>query len=907
MTIIETDRAHAFHIDPPPAGVFDPRLAAMEIGAFHKTHEPFALEVTSGRTGGAFFVRTEKPRSAVVSYLSLACGTAAVPAHEDWLTLRPDETALVRAIALTHHTVLPTVGYSERQVQIHWATIRGHMNATMERCGGRYGVRTRLQQASDEWRVPFEKELASRPAQGDGGGGWFRRHDSRSGTADIDPQMAATKLNGPAFYAEIQVIAICAESRHRREVGAELEKLVGFVVELAGGDKAWKPTTRQEIAGKTLFRGRRDRNRLQPWPLAAFLSPRQASQYVLSPQEVAPLWPAPLSLPKPLAAEALALAPPQPAPESTRDTLPDSTTNTVPPVPPPNEPRGTDIALESDVEDGLIKLPIPGTIPPAARRQTRWGTSTGHSARPSDVALERGPDRRQLRRENGKGTPDSGRRQAAKAAAQSSTVRELELTESDIALFDQVGDMPWASVQDLAYAFDHNPGTVYQKLHALNEHGLVEAAKFHIGATREMRFTVSDDNWSRVMHDRPLPHKEHVLQRLLINLEFTTAVYLLVGLLVQGERGRKLLRLRWLWRHDFDAIAQFNDGWAGFLWSGMWQDQEKLERRIQQCAEVLAEWSGGRGTHWPGRLVIVVPDQWQEEVAWRAVRRRGWEAICSVHCLVADTFAGDLDLTASRGRIPMQLSDDVPPVRAGLEQLQRFLLDDQGDRMRRLLSAVEQYPGIIASHVSAMSGINGQLTKLGLAELQRRELTRRMGNQGYALEKRPLALAARRDRVWLGLPDHRSGPNRLSAHSGRRWKRIRGAQKLLAQFRAAGCPTAAGWRAQDGPFVPDGVVWIEDGPCGRGWHYLINASGIRAESMVDRLLEQAFARARSDRYPILVVCPDALEQVYWHAAPALPVLTAAMSRVSGGPVVGDDGTVWMKSGVPVKTLAAPGT
>ena len=900
MTIIETDRAHAFRIDPPPARVFDPRLAAMEMSAFHKTDEVFALEVTGGQIGGAFFVRTEKPRSAVVSYLSLACGTAAVPAHEDWLMLRPDETAFVRAIALTHHTVLPTVGYTERQVQVNWATIRGHMNAAMERCGGRYGVRTRLQQASDAWRGPFEKELAKPSTQG--GGGWFRRHDSRRGTVDIDPQMAATKLNGPAFYAEIQIIAICAESRHRREVGAELEKLVGFVVELAGGDKAWKPTTRQEVAGKTLFRGRRNVSRLEPWPLKAFLSPRQASQYVLSLQEVPPLWPAPLSIPKPLAAEALAT--PQPAPESSSETLPDSTTNT---LPPPNETRGTDIALESDVADGLRPPPIPGTIPPAARRQTPWGTATRHSARPSDVALERGPDRRQLRRENGKGTPDSGRRQAANAAAQSSTVRELGLTESDVALFDQVGDMPWASVQDLAYAFDHNPGTVYQRLNTLNNHGLVEDAEFHIGGTREMRCTVSDDDWSRVMRDRPLPHQQHVVRRLLINLEFTTAVYLLVGLLVQGERGRKLLRLRWLWRHDFDAVAQFNDGWAGFLWSGMWQDQEKLERRIQQCAEVLAEWSGGRGTHWPGRLVIVVPDQWQEEVAWRAVRRRGWEAVCSVHCLVADTFAGDLDLTASRGRIPMQLSDDVPPVRAGLEQLQRFLLDDQGDRMRRLLSAVEQYPGIIASHVSAMTGINGQLTKLGLAELQRRELTRRMGNQGYALEKRPLALAARRDRVWIGLPDHRSGPNRLSAHSGRRWKRFRGAQKFLAQFRAADCPTAAGWRAQDGPFVPDGVVWIEDGPYGRGWHYLINASGIRAEAMVARLLEQAFAPARSDQYPILVVCPDVVEELYWHAAPALPVLTAAMSRVSGGPVVGGDDTVWMKSGVPVKTLAAPGT
>ena len=226
MAIIETRSARAFRIDPPPAGVFDPRLAAMEIDTFHKTDEAFALEVTGGQIGGAFFVRTEKPRSAVMSYLSLACGTAAVPAHEDWLKLRPDETALVRCLTLTHHTVLPTVGYSEQHVRVHWATIRGHMNAATERFGGRHGVRTRLQPASTEWRGPFGKELASRPAQG--GGGWFRRHDSRSGTVDIDPQMAANKLASPAFYAEIQIIAICAESRHRREVSAELDKLVDY-------------------------------------------------------------------------------------------------------------------------------------------------------------------------------------------------------------------------------------------------------------------------------------------------------------------------------------------------------------------------------------------------------------------------------------------------------------------------------------------------------------------------------------------------------------------------------------------------------------------------------------------------------------------------------------------------------
>ena len=557
MAIIKTDRAHAFRIDPPPAGVFDPRLAAMEMGAFHKTDEAFALEVTGGQMGGAFFVRTEKPRSAVVSYLSLACGTAAVPAHEDWLKLRPDETALVRCLTLTHHTVLPTVGYSEQHVRVHWATILGHMNATMDKFGGRYGVRILLHRASDEWSEPFEKELANRSVRG--GGGWFRHHDSRSGTADIDPQMGAEKARGLAFHAEIQVIAICAESR--RAVSKELEKLVDYVIELAGGDTAWRVTARKEVAGKGLFRGRGHMSRLEPWTLTAFLSPRHASRYVLSPQEVRPLWPAPLSLPKPLAAEALAT--PQPAPEFSPNTLPDSTTNTLPPVPPPSEPRGTDVSLQSDIEDGLVKPPIPGKVPPPTRRQTPWGSSTLHSARPHDVALQLRLDRKQLRRENGKGATDSERRQAAIGAARASPVRELGLAESDIALFDQVGDMPWASAQDLAHSFDHNPGTIYQALNALNHHGLVAAAEFFIGGTREMRFTVPDDEWIRLMLDRPLPHKEHVVQRLLINLEFTTAVYMLVGLLVQGERGRTLLRLRWLWRHDFDAVAQFNDGWAG--------------------------------------------------------------------------------------------------------------------------------------------------------------------------------------------------------------------------------------------------------------------------------------------------------------------------------------------------------
>ena len=46
-----------------------------------------------------------------------------------------------------------------------------------------------------------------------------------------------------------------------------------------------------------------------------------------------------------------------------------------------------------------------------------------------------------------------------------------------------------------------------------------------------------------------------------------------------------------------------------------------------------------------------------------------------------------------------------------------FLTADQANRLTRLLFCIEQYPGIIASHLAQLTGINGAEVSAGLMML----------------------------------------------------------------------------------------------------------------------------------------------------------------------------------------------
>ena len=430
----------------------------------------------------------------------------------------------------------------------------------------------------------------------------------------------------------------------------------------------------------------------------------------------------------------------------------------------------------------------------------------------------------------------------------------------------------------------------------LSQLGLVKSRRVYIDGKREERFWIPEERWDEVIPDRSLPHTDNMVARLWLNPEALAAVYRLTGVLALSRPGRELLALRWLWRRPFDAVAQCSDGWAAFLWVGIWQDPPRLDRRLQECWNELGRWSGNGPRRWPGRIFIVTPNAWVSELVWRAVSRRGWQESCTTLNLEDDELIGKLDLEHARGAIPMAIREEPPRLRADVDRLIDLLENDPASRLRRLLRVVEMHPGVITSHLERLTGINGRNTKEGLAHLEARQLVDQPRSGRHTVADWVLAMAARRDRVWLGLPGRRHGAERIREYTERRWRRLRDAQRLLAKFSAFGCPVAPGWMARDGTFAPDGVVWLDESPFGGGWHYIVNALHAKSQSTMKKVMDRALSDTRTDRFPILVVCRDEMEELVWELGAGRAVLTASATRVRSLPVVGQDGNAWLHSG-----------
>ena len=98
---------------------------------------------------------------------------------------------------------------------------------------------------------------------------------------------------------------------------------------------------------------------------------------------------------------------------------------------------------------------------------------------------------------------------------------------------------------------------------------------------------------------------------------------------------------------------------------------------------------------------------------------------------------------------------------------------------------------------------------------------------------------------------------------------------------------------------------MDQGPYGPGWHYLVYAGQAKRESSIARMLTSAWSKTRTDRYPILVICSPEMEDVCWRLGGGRPMLTASVSRIRSGPVVGRNGTAWSRYGEPVPVLAGP--
>ena len=903
MSLTTTENLNFIRISSPKPRYFDPTQTADILKGLHSAQEMFVLESIGTPRGLGFFVRTESERSKVQSHLKSALGSVMAPGRTDPLLLSRGQNASVRTLHLSEHTALPSARYSEHDTMRLWKTVAQSAKAdTGKAFAGAWAVRVVLQPAPADWYEPFENHFRSDRTPSSGG---IASRLALSGPPDrsahIDRDLAALKSVGLAFYSEIQVAVIHDDNSDARRAAKDaLDRLTERVIALTGDGTVWRQGATKTVSGRKLHQGRSGHDGVAPWDLVAFLEPKRAT-YGLSPRETAPLWRARLAIPTAISVEVVR------TPQTVREvTAPKSVAEA---SAAPTDAVGELPAGSGSAADDKVGLIDEQPVVPDAHTESPTSGHIGEgtllfSAQPPTSTIARKPNRTERRSERRKRGKDSRRRREAIAAARPSAVRALALAERDLLVFDQLGDMPLGSAQDIADAFGWSPTTVYAATRSLEGKDLIGSVQPHIGGTAEQRYWIPDDQWELIMDDRHLPHPAHAVERLWLNPDMLSAVYQVVGRLVQDVPGRDLVALRWLRTYAFDAVAQCNDGWAAFLWAGVWTDQAHLEERLRACTEELSHWSERRGTHRPGRLIFVVPHGWQGELVWRAARRRSWADCCAVYNSAERTLIGDLDLGASRGRIPPAIGDDLKPLRLDVSKIVTFLAADQANRLTRLLFCIEQYPGIIASHLAQLTGINGAEVSAGLKILMSLGKISELPHGGYRVESRPLAAAARRDRAWIGLPGRRFGLKTLTRYSGGHWKHLSDTNRVLSRFAAAGCSVAPGWQATDVAFRPDGVVWVHS-TYGHGWHYLVYASRAKRESTVASVLERAFSETRADQYPILLICRPDIESTFWRLGAGRLMLTAPVSRLRTGPVAGADSTAWWQYGKPTLVLAGP--
>ena len=148
----------------------------------------------------------------------------------------------------------------------------------------------------------------------------------------------------------------------------------------------------------------------------------------------------------------------------------------------------------------------------------------------------------------------------------------------------------------------------------------------------------------------PAWHEEGNLCRLLEIYPSLTWFYHVVGTIDSLGELREFL---WLEDWPLDGATRFDNGWIGLCWSGFLETEGEVAARLQKLGPKLVEDRATEEVPWPGMIVFVVPDRWQEERVRRAVR--GYPAVekyVSTWCIADGRRTGISEPLESRGMDP---------------------------------------------------------------------------------------------------------------------------------------------------------------------------------------------------------------------------------------------------------------
>ena len=372
--------------------------------------------------------------------------------------------------------------------------------------------------------------------------------------------------------------------------------------------------------------------------------------------------------------------------------------------------------------------------------------------------------------------------------------------------------LPLASADDIAGVLNRPRTGVLQDLSKLKGQGLVESAELGCTRGQRQRWYLTDRCLERAGLSGATWHDAQARRRLLDLLPAAERLYEALGS-VRNLGGFK--EFQWLdatadQGPSCDAAALYEGGWVSLCWFGTLLAETDMVQRLVRFPVDFQVLAVGDPQPWPSRLCLVVMDQWERELALRALGDGGMDNMASIRCVADDTVTGPDGFVPSRGWVYQPVRHRSAPGTwegaladspwAGAGGLEAF----------RVLEAVVQWPG---SHLRFLKAVcqespNQNRVRAALQQLVRSGRALRHGEgrtARYFATGSGLGLRAGQDRVHVSDARTRTGLSQWQEATQRSLRHTvskpheDGLRALLRFFLDAGCPVANGGQVHGAP------------------------------------------------------------------------------------------------------------
>ena len=461
--------------------------------------------------------------------------------------------------------------------------------------------------------------------------------------------------------------------------------------------------------------------------------------------------------------------------------------------------------------------------------------------------------------------------------------------------------LPLASAGNLAAILSRPVTGILADLRKAKGLGLVESAQLGCTVKQRRRWFLTDLCLGRSGLRGLTWHDAAAKCRL---LQLTPAVEQLYPVVASVEGLGAFREFQWLDSTgdegpSCDAAALYEAGWVALFRCGSLLSEYHLTARLRRFpldCQVLAV---GSPRPWPSQIHMVTADEWEAELAVRALEDCGMARMSGVWCVSDGNFMAPALVSGGSGWVYQPVKRRHSEGVSWETSLAQSPWAGAGGLMAgRVLGVVVQWPGSHLSFIRALLGEGkgegrvGEMCKQLVADGFVMRSGERQGARYFAtgsglnllsLQDRIHHLDARSRTHLSQWPEANRTPPRHSVSPNHE----DGLRGVLGVFAAAGCPVANGTRytehlGNDGGIAGDGLVYLALSPFGEGWHHVEYERSARRMSRISNKLRGYGSSRRRDGYPVILVCWDEKAEEQFQAEAhmlGLPLVTTILGRL----------------------------